>query len=97
MNTATPKGVKSLAYLPHQPKVLIHIRFHGMEFSEKRIFEAPQNLVDCAGHEQFDTQGVHVHGNERAQEEGVGVQLIHHSLWNGKKKKKTKKPHKKTA
>lgn len=84
MHTATcKKGVKSPAYLPHQPKVLIHIGLHGMDLAEKRVFEAPQNLVDSAGHEHFNAQGVHVHGNKRTHEKGVGVHLVHHRLGRG--------------
>lgn len=51
-----------------------------MDFCEKRVFKAPQNLVHSAGHEQFNTQAVYVHGNNSSQEEGVGVQLVHYCL-----------------
>lgn len=54
-----------------------------MNLGEQRVFEAPQNLVDSAGHEQIDAQILHVHGDQHSQEEGVGVQLIHNRL--GKK------------
>lgn len=51
-----------------------------MDFGEQWVFKAPQNLVDGAGHEQLDAQTVHVHGDNGPQDEGVGVQLVHHRL-----------------
>lgn len=58
-----------------------------MDLWEKRVFEAPQNLVDSAGHEHLNTKTVHVHRNQRSQEEGVGVQLVHHRLRTKVKKR----------
>lgn len=51
-----------------------------MEFCEKRVFKAPQNLVHSAGHEKFDIQPVYIHGKHRPQEEGGGFQLVHYRL-----------------
>lgn len=36
--------------------------------------------MNGAGHEDFHTDGVHPHGDEGAQQERVGVQLVHHRL-----------------
>lgn len=70
----------SPAYLPHQPKIFIHFRLHGVDLCEDRVFESPQNLMDSAAHEQLDAQAVHVHRDNSFKEEGVGVQLVHHRL-----------------
>lgn len=72
--------VHNRAYLPHQPKMFVHLGLHGVDLREKRVFEAPQNLVDSSGHEHLNAQAVHVHGNYSSQEKGVGVQLVHHRL-----------------
>lgn len=58
-----------------------------MDLWEKRVFEAPQNLVDSAGHEHLNTKTVHVHRNQGSQKEGVGVQLGHHRLRTKVKKR----------
>lgn len=51
-----------------------------MDFGEQRVLEAPQHLVDGAGHEDLHADGIHIHGDEGTQQEGVGVQLTHHRL-----------------
>ena len=68
------------AYLPHQSKMVVHFGLHAVDLREKRVFEAPQNLVDGSVHEYLDAQAVHVHGHYSSQEKGVGVQLVHHRL-----------------
>lgn len=78
----------SETYLPHQPKIIVHFWLEGLDLCEDRVFEAPQNLVDSAGHEHLNAHAVQVHGNYSSQEEGVGVQLVHDGL---KKRKQSGK------
>lgn len=85
--------MKNQAHLPHQPKVFIHFRFHGVNLCHERVFEAPQNFVDSAGHENVDADAAQVQGDHASKEEGVGIQLVHDRLTktNGEKEKKIKK------
>lgn len=56
-----------------------------MDLAKKRVFEAPQNLVDSAGHEHIDAQAAYVHGNHRAHPKGVCTHLVQYRL--GKEEK----------
>lgn len=51
-----------------------------MDLGEQGVFEAPQDLVHGAGHEQLDAHGLQEHGHERAHDEVVRTHLLHHHL-----------------
>lgn len=85
------KSACNQTHLPHQPKVLVHFRFQFVNLCHKRVFEAPQDLVDGAGHENINAKAFQVHWDHASKEEGVGIQLIHHSLTENKTNKINKK------
>lgn len=60
--------------------MLVHAGPHVVDFGEQGVLEAPQDLVDGAVHEDVHAQGGDVDGDHAPQEEGVGVQLVHHRL-----------------
>lgn len=60
--------------------MLIHFWSHGVEFGQQRVFETPQDLMDCAIHKHADAHRSHPHRHSSPQKEGIGVQLVHHSL-----------------
>lgn len=68
-------------YLPHQPEILVHFGLQLVDLCEERVFEAPQVLVDRRRQEHVHAQAVHVRRHKGSQQEVVGVELVHRSLW----------------
>ena len=56
------------AHLIHESKILINVRFQGVQLGHQRMLETPKNLLNCSGHEDIDALGVHPDGHRSAKE-----------------------------
>lgn len=68
------------SYIVHKAEILIHLWSQGVEFGQQRVFETPQDFMDCTSHKHLNPHGSHPHRHNRPQKERVGVQLIHDGL-----------------